>query len=322
MLPGEHRPIGRPKGVVTQSSHYGTHTLATCLAWPGWWERTVLMPDRGRLARGRRRYTGETPEMARRGISRDGTHGLDTCTLGQFDLRALLFYFAFTPGPRNISRMLCYDWDASAQYDIFVMANAGAADNLACSFGPKRTGRPQLPGLRILPHGPNGYEFVHLPTGGRMMVTGTGPGWYRKIADETARGPLEAEEITALGEVSPMSHDTKRLFAALMARSSCRSRDGRWSIGQFLYADDEDFPDLPGNCWGCGFDLRGAGDSWELTWDRALAPETLLRPLVTPGIALADVGVSIEEASVASTIRLGSAELCLRATSGIPAAVR
>ncbi|WP_157630277.1 hypothetical protein [Kribbella catacumbae] len=280
------------------------------------------MPDRGRLARGRRRYTGETPEMARRGISRDGTHGLDTCTLGQFDLRALLFYFAFTPGPRNISRMLCYDWDASAQYDIFVMANAGAADNLACSFGPKRTGRPQLPGLRILPHGPNGYEFVHLPTGGRMMVTGTGPGWYRKIADETARGPLEAEEITALGEVSPMSHDTKRLFAALMARSSCRSRDGRWSIGQFLYADDEDFPDLPGNCWGCGFDLRGAGDSWELTWDRALAPETLLRPLVTPGIALADVGVSIEEASVASTIRLGSAELCLRATSGIPAAVR
>lgn len=175
------------------------------------------MPIRSTLAYRRARYTGEPAPLARRGVGRDRTHGLDTCSPAQLELRALLFYFAFTHGSWNLARMLFYTWDASPQHDLFVMANVTAPENLAQTIGAKRYDRPGLPGLRLLPNaGAGNYDFVHLPTGGRLRILTVGEGWYGDVA-ALHLGPLSEDESAALAAAASMSDDTKRLFAALLA---------------------------------------------------------------------------------------------------------
>lgn len=271
------------------------------------------MTNRSRIARGRRRYTGESKAVARRGVGRGNTHGLDTCSAAQLELRALLFYFAFIEGSWRLSRIFSYSWDARPQYDDFVMANANAPDNLACTLGSKRAGRPGLPGLRLTPSvSPDRYDFVHLPTGARLSVpTGYGEGWYRDIA-ETSMAQLNADELTALSAAAAMNQDTKQLFAALLARSSCAAPDGQWEVGQFLFASDRNFDGRSGLGRLRDFELTGSGSEWRLSWCLPVAPETIARPLVTPGIALSTVRVVVERAETALTIRYRTTTLHLQ----------
>jgi hypothetical protein len=250
--------------------------------------------------------------LARRGVGRDRTHGLDACSPAQLELRSLLFYFAFTRGPWHLARMLFYTWDASPQHDMFVMTNVTAPENLARTVGAKGYDRPGLPGLRLLPDaGTGNYDFVHLPTGGRLRVLTGGEGRYGDLAAVGMR-PLDDDEAAGLAAAAAMSHHTKRLFAALLARCSCRTMDGRWDVGQFFYASDHEFTDQPGRmAVEERFELTGSGDRWELAWSLATAPETFTRPLITPGIGLPGARITVEQAGTVSTIRLGTAQLRL-----------
>lgn len=269
------------------------------------------MTHHHRLAVTRARFTGESTDEARRGVSRSGDHGLDTCSPAQLELRALLLYFTFQPGAWNISRAMFYTWNASPRYDEFVMAKSDAPDNLAASLLPVHGVDGQgLPGLRLIPQSRRGnHEFVHLPTGARLRIASE-RGWLRQHQGPAQR-PLSPGERRALEDAAPMSEDTKRLFAGLLARCSGRTPDDRWDLGQFFFARDAAWSD--GYCENLtDFELSGAENSWKLSWKGPMTPETITRALTISYAQLPGVKVTVDEPGLASTIRCGSAVLRLR----------
>lgn len=267
------------------------------------------------LAQIRARFTGESTDDARCGVGRAGDHGLDTCSQAQLDLRALLLYFTFQPGAWNVWRAMFYTWNASPRYDEFVMVGPDAPDNLASSLlPPKDINGHGLPGLRLVPVPRDGmHECVHLPTGGRLRI-GAEHGWLR-IDRALTQYPLTPGERRALDDVPPMSQDTKRLFAAILARCNGRDRTDSWTLGQFAFARDLEWND--GHCASLrDFVLSGAENSWTLTWRGPLIPETVTKALTQPGTELPEVSVTVDEPRVASTVRFGTAVLRLRPHAG------
>lgn len=309
---------------------------------PGGETRRLIMSAnsaRRRVITQRVEITGETKDAAAAGATRGNRIGLDACTSEQLGLRAHLglhlFNANFLGNPvsmRGVGSVSCYDPIVSPRHDSLVLITS-SPDNVVRRLVPRAADSGGgLPGLRVeaLDRSPGytiGYRMVHLPTGGRLVVTLDEDGCFTDTlpALPDVRGTLnrcrtlvgdptlDSAEEYVLDSLPAMSTDTQQLIAALTVRLNARDPRRRWAIGSWSWdLLDRDRPDRRSRGHG---EMRrlwrwGLANRWELRWNGFPYPDDVAG-------ALSDEVAGLPGASVCGggeewEVTLGDARLDVR----------
>ncbi|MBD0694930.1 hypothetical protein BG452_18295 [Streptomyces sp. CBMA123] len=288
--------------------------------------------SRLRAAHERKRFTGETLDVALAGLGRGNVIALDTCSPGQRSLRALLALGLFNDGPIGgrggawgWSRLSVYDPVMSPRWDELVIVAERAPDNVSDLLVSKRDQNSlHVPGLRLsgrsVSH-PETFHLRHEATGARLVVTGrpSGPRCDAPLITEPWRGlRMSGDELTeaerdALDGLSPITPDAEVLLAGLVSRYTLEDREENWATSW-----DWDPLDRPGDRrrdaeqYGRGVQRRlsGRGDSWELRWTGYPYPADLARALTHPVVGID--GSALDRHRDTFEVTYGGARLELR----------
>lgn len=299
------RLVGIP-GVTARPERCSEHLQRVVLELRGREAARASGPSR---ARRRRLYSGEAKHATATVLGRTGL-GLDECTHAQLEFRALLGLYLFNagqlsavPSTRQASTMTRYELIMSPRPDELVVLAQAPANVASWLVGADTS--TGVPGLRLL-HTPttDTWRLIHLPTGARMTITGTGrhdathdrgtpPLMISKMLTEA--DPVSTEETTELANLPRRSLPAARMLAALVVRMTLRDPDGAWAVGGWC-------DDPLSRHWAprdLGPDSRrlwGAGDEWELCWQGYPAPADLVQSLTHPIAGLARARLVVEGA--------------------------
>ena len=278
-------------------------------------------------ARQRMKYSGESYSAALSGIPNDNSHGFDSCTPEQLELRALLALgFLNTelhpgsPAHWGLHTLSAYTITVSPRWNRLVLV-ADAPRNVVAYLIPRRgSRRMRLPGLRLVEiRGTDTYVMLHLPTGAEMAVTGQPSGRttgrvraagrdYLTVDDE----PTESE-IRLLEELPAMSSGIRLLLAGVTARLSTVDAKRQWAVANW-YWDPLDRPGGERNeqeeLDGPRRYLWGSGNRWKLTWTGHPRQSDLVDALTDDRVGVE--GATGREAHRSQLILCGDAEFTIR----------
>ena len=274
-------------------------------------------------------FTGEHYSVARAGLCRDGSMGLDDCTPAQGELRALLAFGWFNTGSLaaplgwDISRTLIYSTTPSPRQDQLVIT-VNACDNVA----EQLAGYGGVPGLRAeYDIGFHTTVLRHLPTGAGLEVTQRDrPRRPVRIPVPPPRDnflptmshPLTDREEKLLAQVPPMTADARTLLGGIAVRVALRDPDGQWSVGRWFGELQQLLPrPVHRSRYNVTRRLWGAYDRWDLEWTSYPPPEDLVGALTHPRCGISGLSASKSNAST-WLVRLGTAQLQLHDRDPLP----
>jgi hypothetical protein len=265
-------------------------------------------------------FTDEHEDTAFAGVARNGGLGLDECTDGQAQLRALLALgllnngaIQAAPGAWWMASLSVYSITVSPRWNRLVLIT-NVPDNVARYFVPTTQCGMGLPGLEISTYSEYAWSSVyvlhHRPTGADIEITAR---TIPRREDSHRRSPLPAARAVAVesrqADVPRMSPDARTLLAGLTARFAALDPRRQWAVGNFHF-DPWERGLVKEPILGISRRLWGSGDEWELVWDGYPAPADLAAAL-TDEVAGVPGAVAVQHRR-SIMIHLGSAVLELR----------
>lgn len=232
-------------------------------------------------------YTEESMRSALAGVAPDGSLGLDACSPGQAELRALLALHLFNAGAASAfpahSFVFALSWyriTVSPRYHDLVLITD--EPDKVMSYIVRQTQDVhfgELAGLRVesFDKSVSGFRLRHLPTGASITVTAdesghlghtaTCPADYGSGRLANLDVPISTAEKDVLNRLmEPTTPDVRTLLAALVARFSAVDVCGQWAVGLW-YRDPLRRPNSPERPEHMSRRLWGDGEEWEMRWN-------------------------------------------------------
>lgn len=271
------------------------------------------------LAVERAGFTGENHAAAALGATRAGDLGLDSTSLAQRQLRALLALAVLNCGPHAawltescLYELSLYTFLVSPRQEELVVIS-GAAENIANRLlpGEHKWEGLCLPGMRLLDDPDDAFRLFHLPTGARLTTTCRPDGRqggqaYPAFSWWCADKPITPSEKAVLVSLPSMTQDAEILLGSLVSRLWFRDPHGGWAIGGWF-----NLPSQTRRTRSQGHSRRldGSGDRWTLEWTSYPYPEDLVAALTHPRVGLQ--GVRVYPDGESAQLVYGTARLTL-----------
>ncbi|WNO62406.1 hypothetical protein RPQ02_40220 [Streptomyces sp. AM2-3-1] len=252
---------------------------------------------RSQAAHIRAAYTRETASLAAPGVTRQHAPGLDSSTVPQRRLRALLALGLFNHGPGSLwprqvslADVTRYTLVLSPRQDDLVVTTRAPYNVVSWLVGRDDLPVVGLPGLRVETSYEEGWRLRHLPTGATLAVTGDRHGRLRGRPDPDSNWlglwgtdvPVSEEEYATLEALPRLSEEAETLLAALTVRLCARDPAEGWDIGMWYH----DLSERPQRGYAHRRRLFAEGDQCELHWDSTPYPEDLQAALTHPVVGL------------------------------------
>jgi len=274
------------------------------------------------IARARMKYSGEKYEASLAGIPNVRAHGLDSCSRGQEEFRALLALGLFNrgsiaapPGEWGLHSLTWYTITVSPRWQRLVFISR-APDNVMQYFVPVDLQYSRLPGMRLIGVHGSGILARHIPTGAEFASTSRVDGAcavegktdYRFMlgVDE----PLFEEEKRRLRAIPPMSRDGRFLLAGLLTRMSMVDARKNWATGNWFW-DPLQREDVKARRTGDPQRrLWGAQGEWDIQWTGYPHPRDVALAMTDPVVGVE--GARLDNCKGSYEVTLRSAVLRIR----------